>query len=70
MLCKFNLNPFFGSVLENLKQRILAKAAKTKRYEQQRTQYKESILFKQDQNRLYREFNGSARNEKVIPDAY
>ena len=41
------------TVLEELKQRILAKAAKKKRYEQRRTQYKQSILFRQDQKRFY-----------------
>ena len=38
-----------STVMEELKQRILAKAAKVKRYEQQRTHYKQNILFKQDQ---------------------
>ena len=55
--------------LEELKQRILAKAAKIKRYEQRRTQYKQIILFKQKQNRFYQELNGTAGNENVIPDA-
>ena len=36
------------TVLEELKQRILAKAAKIKRYDNRRTQYKQKILFKQD----------------------
>ena len=57
------------TVLEELKQRILAKAAKIKRYDQRRTQYKQNILFKQDQKRFYQELNGTARNENVIPDA-
>ena len=39
-------------VMEELKQRILAKAAKIKRYEQRRTQYKQNILFKQDHKRF------------------
>ena len=38
---------------EELKQRILAKAAKIKRYQQRLTQYKQNILFKQDQKRFY-----------------
>ena len=57
------------TVLEELKQRILAKAAKIKRYEQRQTQYKQNILFKQQQNRFYQELNGTAVNENVIPDA-
>ena len=56
-------------MFEKLKQRILAKAAKIKRYDQRRTQYKQNILFKQDQKRFYQELNGTARNENVIPDA-
>ena len=56
-------------VMEELKQRILAEAVKIKRYERWRTQYKQNILFNQDQKRFYQELNGTARNENVIPDA-
>lgn len=48
---------------------VLAKAAKTKRYEQWCTQYKQNILFKQDQKRFRQELNGMAKNESVNPDA-
>ena len=58
-----------NTVIEELKQRVLAKAAKIKRYEQRITQYKQNIIFKQDQKRFYQELNGKARNENVIPDA-
>lgn len=57
------------TVLEELKQRILARAAKIKRYDQQRTQYKQNIMLNQDQKRFYQELNGTVRNENVIPDA-
>ena len=57
------------TVLEELKQRIVAKAAKIKRYDQRRTQYKQNILFKQHQKRFYQELNRTAGNENVIPDA-
>ena len=56
-------------VMEELKQRILAKAAKIKRYEQRRKQYKENIMFKQDQKRFYQELNDRVGNENVIPNA-
>ena len=55
--------------MEELKQRILAKAAKIKIYEQRRKQYKENIMFKQDQKRFYQELNDTVGNENVIPDA-
>ena len=51
------------------KQRILAKAAKKKRYEQRIYQCKQNIMFKHDQNRFYKELNGKARNNNVLPDA-
>ena len=35
-----------NTVIEELKQRILAKAAKIKRYEQRIIQYKQNIMFK------------------------
>ena len=53
-------------VMEDLKQRILAKAAKIKRYEQQGTQYKQKILFKQDQKRFYQQLNGTSKNDKIM----
>ena len=57
------------TMLEELKQRIVAKAAKIKRYDQRRTQYKQNILFKQRQKRFYQELNRTAGNENVISDA-
>ena len=57
------------TVIEELKQRVLAKAAKIKRYEQQATQYKQNVVFGQDQKRFFQELNGMARNENVIPVA-
>ena len=57
------------TVIEELKPRVLAKAAKIKRYEQQATQYKQNVVFGQDQKRFFQELNGMARNENVIPVA-
>ena len=46
------------TVIEELKQRILAKAAKLSRYEQRIQQYRINRLFKVDQKKVYNEFNG------------
>ena len=45
-------------VTEELKQRILAKAAKISRYEQRIQQYRINRLFRVDQKKVYNEFNG------------
>ena len=46
------------TVIKELKQRILAKAAKISRYEQRIQQYRINRLFKVDQKKVYKEFNG------------
>ena len=46
-------------VIEELKQRLLAKSAKLKRYEQRIHRYKVNRLFQQDQKRVYQEMNGT-----------
>ena len=51
-------------VIEELKQRILAKAAKIARYEQRVRQYRINRLFKVDQKRVYNEFNGQMGSNK------
>ena len=45
-----------ATVIEELKQRILAKAAKIARYEKRVPQYRINRLFKVDQKRVYNEF--------------
>ena len=45
-------------MIEELKQRILAKAAKISRYEQRMQQYRINSLFKVDQKKVYNAFNG------------
>ena len=45
-------------MIEELKQRILAKATKISRYEQSIQQYRINRLFKVDQKKVYDEFNG------------
>ena len=56
-------------VIEELKQRQLAKSAKIKRYEQRIKQYRQNRLFQTDQRKLYQELNGEVRAENVIPNA-
>ena len=46
------------TVIEELKQRILAKVAKLSQYEQRIQQYRINRLFKVDQKKVYNEFNG------------
>ena len=45
-------------VMEELKQRIKAKAAKVKRYKNRIEQFRQNRLFNTDQSRLYKELNG------------
>ena len=56
-------------VIEELKQRLQAKAAKLKSYEQRIHQFRINRLFQQDQKKVYQEFNGMSRSEGVAPDA-
>ena len=56
-------------VIEELKQRLQAKAAKLKRYEQRVNQFRINRLIQQDQKKVYQEFNGMSKNEGVAPDA-
>ena len=57
-----------NTVIEELKQRLVAKAAKIKRYEQRGEQFKQNQLFNQDQKRFYQQLNGNIRYEGIIPD--
>ena len=67
---KYNTkNKGLSVVIEELKQRQLAKSAKIKRYEQRIKQYRQNRLFQTDQRKLYQELNGEVRAENVIPNA-
>ena len=55
---------------EELKQRILAKAAKISRYKQRIQQYRINRLFRVDQKKVYNEFNGQTGSSNGdIPNA-
>ena len=57
-------------VIEELKQRLQATAAKLKRYEQRIYRYQVNRLFQQDQKRLYQPMNGiSSSCSEVRPEA-
>ena len=45
------------TVIEELEQRVLAKIAKVKRYEQRVKQYRQNRLFQSDKKRFYVELN-------------
>ena len=57
-------------VIGELKQRLQAKSAKVKRYEQRIHRYQVNRLFQQDQKRVYQQMNGTSSNfSEVRPDA-
>ena len=58
-----------GTVLEELKQRVLAKKAKIDRYTERLQQFRQTRLFNYDQKRLYYELNGNNRVANEIPNA-
>ena len=59
----------FKTVVEELKQRMIAKSAKVQRYEQRITQCKQNRLFHIDQKKLYSELNGGRQFSHNVPDA-
>ena len=56
-------------VVEELKQRLTAQAAKLKRYEDTQNQYCQDRMFETNQKRLFEEMEGIERNNDFIPDA-
>ena len=57
------------TVLEELKQRVLAKVAKIGRCNERIRQYKENRLFTIDQKKLFSELNGNTKESNEILDA-
>ena len=58
-----------NTVIEELRQRLGAKAAKIRRYEQRIEQYKQNRMFRYDQKKVYQDLNGENRKQEVKPDA-
>ena len=57
-------------VIEELKQRLQAKSAKLKRYEERIHRYQVNRLFQQDQKRVYQQMNGTSSSfNEARPDA-
>ena len=54
-------------VIEELKQRVTAKASKLRRYDQRIKQYRQNRMFQCDQKRLYQELKGETVNNDVSP---
>ena len=57
------------TVIEELKQRVLAKVAKLKRYNERIKQFKQNRMFNLDQKKLFAELNGDNTRNNEIPDA-
>ena len=57
-----------NTVIEELKQRLVAKAAKVKRHEQRGEQFKQNQLYYLNQKRFYEQLNGNIRYEDIIPN--
>ena len=55
------------AVIEELKQRLLAKAAKIKRYNERMRQYRQNRLVAVDRKKVLNELNGETRGQNVIP---
>ena len=55
-------------VLEELKQRILAKTGKIKRYQSRIEQYRHNRMFQSNQKRLFEMLENEERDNSVVPD--
>ena len=57
------------TVIEELKQRMLAKSAKLKRYEQRIGQFRQNRIFDLDLRKIYAELNGNGIRSNDVPNA-
>ena len=57
------------AVIEELKQRMLAKSAKVKRYEQRIGQFRQNRIFDLNQKKIYTELNGNGIKSNGVPNA-
>ena len=57
------------TVIEELKQRMLAKSAKVKRYEQRIEQFRQNRIFDRDQKKIYAELNRNGIRSNDVPNA-
>ena len=56
-------------MIEELKQRVVAKAAKVKRYEGRVEQYRQNRMFQSNQKRLFERLENKERSDEVRPEA-
>ena len=57
------------TVIEELKQRLLAKSAKIRRYEQRIEQFRQNKIFNFHQKKIYAEFNEGGVRPNEVPNA-
>ena len=57
------------TVIEELKQRMLEKSAKLKRYEQRFEQFRQNRIFDLDQKKIYVKLNGNGIRSNDVPNA-
>ena len=57
------------TVIEELKQRMLAKSAKVKRYEQRIEQFRQNRIFDLNQQKIYAELNRNEISSNDVPNA-
>ena len=55
-------------VIEEVKQRIKAKAAKVKRYDDRVKQFRQNNLFRSNQRQLFKELDGKSDDEQAAPE--
>ena len=58
----------FKTVIEELKQKMLAKSAKVRSYQQRIEQFRQSRIFDFDQKKMYTEFNGDGLRPSDLPN--
>ena len=57
------------AVIEELKERMLAKSAKVKRYKQRIEQFRQNRIFDIDQKKTYAELNGNGIRSNDVPNS-
>ena len=57
------------TAIEELKQRMLAKSAKVRRYQQRTEQFRQNRIFDFDQQKMYAKFNGDGVRPSDVPNA-
>ena len=56
-------------VIEELKQRLIAKKTKVKRYEQRISQFRQNQLFQVNQKQVHQYLNGEKQGDRIITDS-